>query len=626
MDKDEIHRRSLQSSFGLVIFLIFIALTVSVSAILYTSVEKNITNQFEEQMDDTAVAITQSANLADKGLILYEKAYDQQLKEGFVPFLDAYADSGGNPSEMDLDALKRGMEHSDWEIDLYIINESGVIEYTTFAPDQGFDFKTLPVFYSSITKIREGDNFSADRVCASLADPGIGKKYCYMPTPDHRYLLEISLTSASFIEGRKVFPYTAITDMLISDDSALRSVSVFDVTCRRLAGHGASAEGETRDAVKQVYRDHAAFDVVDTTNETITRYLFIDLENDEYPASSQMDLVAEMVFTTKPLNDSLNLLLFNVIVLCMLGVGIGVFAAYYISSYLTRPLNAIISDVDYIADGHLDHPIQEARSAETENLRRSVNVLVERLKREIARLKHTSDELDHELKRKQEVENALVSANRKLGLLSGITRHDIMNQIRALTMISTLLREVIGNDREGEQPLRIMDDVIATMEDQISFTREYEALGSMTAEWMNIAELVTDVAENPDFRHITTEITTGSLEVFGDPLLKRVVYNLFDNAVRHGESVTRMTVSFENGTGEGDYGLLVFADDGCGVAETMKERIFWKKTGKNTGYGLFLVQEILSITGMSIRETGKKGFGARFEIRVPAEFYRFEAS
>lgn len=624
MDENEIHRRSLQSSFGLVIFLIFIVLTVSVSAILYTSVEKNIVDQFEEQMDDTAVAITQSANLADKGLILYEKAYEQQIEEAFVPFLDAYANSGGNPSEIDLEALKRGMEHSDWEMDLYIINESGVIEYTTFEPDQGFDFKTIPKFYSSITKIREGDSFSADRVCTSLADPGIGKKYCYMPTPDHRYLLEISLTSESFMEGRKIFPYTAITDMLISDDSALRSVSVFDITYRRLAGHGASAEGGTLDAVKQVYRDQGIFDVVDTKNETITRYLFIDLENDEYPASSQMDLVAEMVFTTKGLHESLSLLLINVIVLSLLGVGIGVFFAYYISYYLTRPVRAIISDIDYIADGHLDHPIREARSSETENLRRSVNVLVQRLKSEISMLKETSGELDHELKRKQEVEDALVSANRKLGLLSGITRHDVLNQIRALNMISTLLREAIGNEKKGEQPLRIMNDVIATMEDQISFTREYEALGSKTAEWMNIAKLVTDVAETPDFRHITTEITTGSLEVFGDPLLKRVVYNLFDNAVRHGESVTRMTVSFEKGGGEGDYGLLIFADDGCGVAETMKEKIFWKKTGKNTGYGLFLVQEILSITGMKIRETGKKGTGARFEIQVPGEFYRFE--
>lgn len=622
MKKDDRQHRSLQTSLALVIFLVFILLTISVSVLLYTSVENRIISQFDGKMDQTTISVTHSAILADKGLILYEKAYDQQLKDAFIPFLDAYDRSGGNPAAIDLEALKRQMIHSsDWQIDLYIINESGVIEYTTFEPDLGFDFSTLPGFYSSITKIREGDNFSADRVCSSLSDPAYGKKYAYMPTPDHRYLLEISFTSDSFMEGRKNFPYTAISDMLMEDDPSLREVSIFDITYRRIAGHGASAEGETLAHVKEVYADHAGFDVVDKRNETITRYLYIDLDNEGYPSSSQMNLVGEIVFSTLPLRDSLNLLLMSVVVLCLLGVGLGIFAAYYISYFLIRPLKAIISDIDYIAEGHLDHPIQEAHSAETENLRRSVNILVGRLKSEIMMLKKTSGELDCELKRTQEAEIALRNANTKLGLLSGITRHDILNQIRALSMISSLLKEEMGEDRKAETPLRIMDDVIGTMEGQITFTREYELLGSKTAEWMNVASLVSEVAEGTDFRQITTEITTGSLEIFADPLLKRAVFNLFDNAVRHGERVTRMLVSFHE---EENVGVLVFEDDGCGVPENMKEKIFWKKTGKNTGYGLFLVQEILSITGMTIRETGQKGVGARFEIRIPETCYRFE--
>lgn len=211
MEKDERHYRSLQSSFGLVIFLVFIVLTVAVSAILFTSVENSIFSQFDEKMDSTTITVTHSAILADKGLILYEKAYDQQLEDAFVPFLAAYNQSGGNPAAIDLDALKAEMERSDWEIDLYIINEAGVIEYTTFEPDKGFDFSTFPTFCSSITRIREGDTFVADRVCSSLAVPETGKKYAYMPTPDHKYLLELSFTSEKFMEGRKDFPYTAIT-------------------------------------------------------------------------------------------------------------------------------------------------------------------------------------------------------------------------------------------------------------------------------------------------------------------------------------------------------------------------------------------------------------------------------
>jgi len=48
-----------------------------------------------------------------------------------------------------------------------------------------------------------------------------------------------------------------------------------------------------------------------------------------------------------------------------------------------------------------------------------------------------------------------------------------------------------------------------------------------------------------------------------------------------------------------------------------KERIFSPGYGRHTGYGLFLVREILGITGATIRETGQEGKGAVFEITIP---------
>jgi hypothetical protein len=42
----------------------------------------------------------------------------------------------------------------------------------------------------------------------------------------------------------------------------------------------------------------------------------------------------------------------------------------------------------------------------------------------------------------------------------------------------------------------------------------------------------------------------------------------------------------------------------------------------NTGFGLFLAREILGTTGLTIRETGTFGTGARFEIMIPGDLYR----
>jgi signal transduction histidine kinase len=70
-------------------------------------------------------------------------------------------------------------------------------------------------------------------------------------------------------------------------------------------------------------------------------------------------------------------------------------------------------------------------------------------------------------------------------------------------------------------------------------------------------------------------------------------------------------------------GLIIsLEDNGIGIPVPDKERVFTKGFGKNTGLGLFLVKEILSITNITIRENGEYQHGARFEMHVPREMYR----
>lgn len=104
-------------------------------------------------------------------------------------------------------------------------------------------------------------------------------------------------------------------------------------------------------------------------------------------------------------------------------------------------------------------------------------------------------------------------------------------------------------------------------------------------------------------------------------MLEKVFFNLFDNAIRHGERVTSISVRCEP---SGEELVIVVEDDGIGIPLDEKQKIFGKGFGKNTGYGLFLVREILAITGISIHETGKHGSGARFEITIPKDGFRRE--
>ncbi len=141
----------------------------------------------------------------------------------------------------------------------------------------------------------------------------------------------------------------------------------------------------------------------------------------------------------------------------------------------------------------------------------------------------------------------------------------------------------------------------------IEFTREYEMIGVTDPVWQDCRTLIDTAANAAPLGKIgvKNDIPAG-MEVFADPLIAKVCYNLMDNAARYGGKITSIRFFEEKRNGNN---IIVCEDDGNGVAADDKERIFDRGFGKNTGLGLALSREILDITGITIRETGEPGKG-----------------
>ena len=152
----------------------------------------------------------------------------------------------------------------------------------------------------------------------------------------------------------------------------------------------------------------------------------------------------------------------------------------------------------------------------------------------------------------------------------------------------------------------------------ISFTKEYEEIGVQSPEWQDIRDVLRRAAGWLDWNGVNLRIEVSGYMVYADPLLEKVFYNLLDNSLRHGQSVTSIEVSASE-TGSGL--VIVCQDNGPGIPAGEKEKIFGHGYGRHSGFGLFLAREILGITGISIRETGQPGEGARFEILAPRGVY-----
>ena len=219
---------------------------------------------------------------------------------------------------------------------------------------------------------------------------------------------------------------------------------------------------------------------------------------------------------------------------------------------------------------------------------------------------------------KRFTEEALSEANKKLNLLSSITRHDILNLITALRGYQEICEQIVLDEKVRNY---LTKQVLLTklIQAQIEFTKDYQDLGVYSPAWHNVIACIRKAGNKISFESVQMTINISPVEILADPLFEKVFYTLIENAIRHGERITQ--IHWSGHETEKEF-IIICEDDGIGVLDVEKERIFKRGVGKNTGLGLFLIREVLAITGLSIRETGDYGKGARFEIFVPKGAYK----
>jgi PAS domain S-box-containing protein len=225
----------------------------------------------------------------------------------------------------------------------------------------------------------------------------------------------------------------------------------------------------------------------------------------------------------------------------------------------------------------------------------------------------------HNISDIKKAQDALQLANKKLNLLAEITRHDIRNK---LTVLGGYLELFTDHPPEPLHSMYLtkLKSAVKMIAANIDFTKLYQDLGVVAPVWHNVSETFFKACTHIDIKKIRFESDADGVEIFADPLLERVFYNIVANAVEHGNRVSVVSLS----SLEVPDGLLIrIDDDGIGIPSHDKETIFQRGFGKHTGLGLFLSREILSITKITIKESGEFQHGARFEMFVPKGVYRF---
>ncbi|WMW25726.1 MASE3 domain-containing protein [Methanolobus sediminis] len=204
---------------------------------------------------------------------------------------------------------------------------------------------------------------------------------------------------------------------------------------------------------------------------------------------------------------------------------------------------------------------------------------------------------EYDLVKKKKAQEDLLET---LSLVNQILRHDILNDLNIICLSIDNLKE-----RMSERELDFSEKAVNHSIKLICEMKDFESL-------MYIRELMTI-----DLRMLAIEISkefpvkiniSGYCSVKADSGLHSVIGNIIQNAVIHGKADT-IDISMDS---KEDYCELRISDNGSGIPDKIKERIFDEgfKYGKsgNTGLGLYIVKRIVERYGeISVEDNTPSG-------------------
>ncbi|WP_048150113.1 sensor histidine kinase [Methanolacinia paynteri] len=235
-------------------------------------------------------------------------------------------------------------------------------------------------------------------------------------------------------------------------------------------------------------------------------------------------------------------------------------------------------------------------------------------------------QLDRKQNEIETMETSILKSNKKLNMLSSITRHDMLNLLTVITAYTEMIADAdaVRKNPENNSYVQKIQRSVRSLNNVVISTRDYQDIGVNAPTWIDVRETFRKVYQSNSLFHQLRAIDPDEdIEIYADSMFERVLYNLMDNTMRHATGASAISLSFSR---EGETGCLFFRDDGTGIPEDEKEKIFNHSYGKNSGLGLFLVREILGITDIAISENGVPGEGACFRITIPPDKWRYNGA
>jgi PAS domain S-box-containing protein len=211
-----------------------------------------------------------------------------------------------------------------------------------------------------------------------------------------------------------------------------------------------------------------------------------------------------------------------------------------------------------------------------------------------------------------------------LGQLVAEITHEIKNPLMLIGGFAQQLSRVI-DDEKNLKKVNIITDEVKRLEKLLTDLRQFYLPKTIASEKVDIKELLQEVfslvKEDCKEKNIQTELNIDkkALLVTGDKgRLKQMFLNLVKNSI---EAMEHEGTLFVQTKLSGDQMEITVADEGCGIPQEDKEKIFspfFTTKSDGTGLGLCISKRIIEEhAGSSFSVKSEEGKGTTFKVSLP---------
>ena len=189
----------------------------------YSNIKEVVEDKYNSRQQLVEKNILQTVNYINNAYKIAEQQLNQEMREYSLQMVKKYKQDS-NVMTWDLTELQQQFSG----YDIYIIDQSLKIIKTTDEEDLGLDFSKYSSFASVLRNRMEGNEFEVDRIDIST-QAGEIKKYSYMPSPDHNYLFELSVSIEDQYPSFKSLNLFKDATALTSEYDMVEDISFYSV-------------------------------------------------------------------------------------------------------------------------------------------------------------------------------------------------------------------------------------------------------------------------------------------------------------------------------------------------------------------------------------------------------------